>query len=739
MGRYQPWFGAAAAAALAGGAPSADAAPTPPASDAPAEVTVTATRAAKPAEDVPVTVTVIGAETIADQLAGGIKALVRYEPGVSVRRAPARFSAAGSSTGRDRDSGFTVRGLDGNRVMITVDGVRVPDAFGFGAQSVGRGDYVDLDLIRSVELLRGPASALYGSDGVAGAVSFITKDPADLLAADARVGGGARIGYDGSDASWTKGLTVAGRDGALSAMLAYTRRDGHAPRNRGSDTSASPLRTAPDPQDSASDALLARLAWTPGARSRVRLTYERLASTVATDVLSAHALPPLTARSVIGLTALDRLGRARGTIDYAYQGSGALAGIRAAAYVQSSTSAQNSWEDRLAAPDRVRRNLFDNALYGGLLQLDSRATTGGITHRLVYGADYAHLCQRGLRDGLVPPAGDHFPTRAFPTTDDAHLGLFAQDEIALAGGALTLFPALRHDRYALTPRVDPLFTAFAARSQHGARWTPRLGAVARAGALVRLFANYSEGFRPPEPSQVNNGFVNPVAHYSSQPNPALRPETSRSVEAGTRLVAPRWSLSGTVFDSRFRDFIDQALVAGRFTAADPAVYRYINRYRVTIRGVEAKGEWRLDGGAGLHAAATYARGRTRAPDAPDALPLDSVDPFTLVTGLFYRPDDAVLSGAIDLTHAAHKHAGDVPPTCGDGSERCFTPPGFWVLDATAALALRGGATLRAGVFNLTDRRYFRWSDVRDLAADASARDAYSQAGRTAAVSLTQRF
>lgn len=179
------------------------------------DITVTATRAEKRVEDVPQTVSVINATTIDDRMITDIKDLVRYEPGVAVRRAPARFTAAGASTGRDRDSGFNIRGLEGNRVLITVDGVRVPDAFSFGAQSVGRGDYVDLDLLKSVEILRGPASALYGSDGVAGAVSFITKDPQDFLHDGRQVGGGARIGYDSSDDSWTKGLVVAGRQASF--------------------------------------------------------------------------------------------------------------------------------------------------------------------------------------------------------------------------------------------------------------------------------------------------------------------------------------------------------------------------------------------------------------------------------------------------------------------------------------------------------------------------------------------
>jgi hemoglobin/transferrin/lactoferrin receptor protein len=144
-------------------------------------ITVTATRIPQAVEEVPATVTVISEEKIADELASDVRDLIRFEPGVSVRRAPSRFTAAFSSTGRGGNESFNIRGIEGNRVLIQVDGIRVPDGFSFGAQSAGRGDFVDLGIVKSVEILRGPASALYGSDGLAGAVSFITSDPEDLL------------------------------------------------------------------------------------------------------------------------------------------------------------------------------------------------------------------------------------------------------------------------------------------------------------------------------------------------------------------------------------------------------------------------------------------------------------------------------------------------------------------------------------------------------------------------------
>ena len=87
--------------------------------------------------------------------------------GVSVNRRQAY--------GRTYNDGISIRGLGGKRVNILIDGIRIADAYtGYGR------DVVDMGLLKRVEILKGPSSALYGSDGLAGVVSYVTKDPEDL-------------------------------------------------------------------------------------------------------------------------------------------------------------------------------------------------------------------------------------------------------------------------------------------------------------------------------------------------------------------------------------------------------------------------------------------------------------------------------------------------------------------------------------------------------------------------------
>jgi hemoglobin/transferrin/lactoferrin receptor protein len=490
-------------------------------------ITVTATRAPIRVINAPATVSVISATQLDDTLVGDIKDAVRFEPGVSVRSQPSRFSAALSSTGRDGNAGFNIRGLEGNRVLIQTDGIRLPDAFSFGAQSVGRGDYADLDLVKSLEILRGPASPLYGSDGLAGAVSFTTKDPEDFLKAGYSFGGRARVGYSDADNGHAVGLALGARLNGFSGLIGYTRRDTDAQGNTGTNFSANTTRTAPNPQTNDSDAVLAKLVWALSDTNRLRLTYENQERDSRTEVLSARALPPLGATSTLDLDARDQLSRNRISLDWRYSSDGFIKTANAAIYRQQSKTRQFTAEDRNIAADRTRDNTFNNEVVGGSFQLTSAFETGALQHNFLLGGDISQTQQSGIRDGTIPPFGETFPTRAFPVTDYDVAGLLLQDSISIGEGRVMLYPAVRIDSYRLAPKADPLFPGTPAK-QSDSHVSPKLGGIFWTTPQFGLFANYAVGFRSPTPSQVNNGFTNVIQNYRSLANPSLKPETSTS-------------------------------------------------------------------------------------------------------------------------------------------------------------------------------------------------------------------
>jgi hemoglobin/transferrin/lactoferrin receptor protein len=725
-------------------------------------IVVTATRTAVKAEDVPLTVTVKTDEQIADELVTDIRDLVRFEPGVSVQRQPARFGAALGTTGRAGNDSFNIRGIGGNRVLVQVDGVRVPDGFSFGAQAAGRGDYVDLGLVKSVEILRGPSSALYGSDGLAGAVSFITPDPADFLEPGKNVGGLLRAAYSSADEEFSETAILAGRSGDWSIMAAYTRRDHKELDNRGNvaggvtptgtsgkDANTGPLRTLPNPQDGHSNAALARIVYDPGNGHKLRLTGEYLDTDLYTNGLTGvtatrNAQGVVTA-SVDRLEGFDSGERKRVSLDWSWEGEGAIDFARVALYWQDGEDNQYTEEDRTPAADRTRLNTFENRVIGASADARADFATGAITHRLVFGGDISKTRQRGLRDGTVPPFGETYPTRAFPSTDFTRAGLFVGDEISVAEGRLLLYPALRFDWYDLSPDNDPLLPTFAGAKQDGSRVSPKFGAVWKITDDVRLFANYATGFKAPEPGQVNQFFSNIASGYTSIPNPDLGPERSESFEGGIRFSSDAISLDVTGFTARYKDFISQEQVSGNFLPNDPAIFQFVNLDRVRVKGAEARFEGRASSGLYTTLALSYATG-TQTGLGLERVPLQSIDPLKLVAGVGYRAPDGRFGGQIIMTHSGRKEESrtvgvdvDGDPTTVCGGSVCYRPDSFTILDATAFVRVMDVLTLRAGVFNIFDKKYAWWSDVRGLASTSAVTDAYTQPGRNASVSLSFRF
>ncbi len=722
---------------LALGAAHAQSAPETPEDQLKDQVTVTATRTEKRVDDVPATVSVISEEQMENELVTDIKDLVRFEPGISVSNAPARFGAALGTTGRDGNAGFNIRGLGGNRVLIQVDGVRVPNAYAFGPQANGRGDYVDLDMLKSVEILRGAASALYGSDGLAGAVSYITRDPADLVRDGRSFGIRARSAYASADDSWANSVIGATKLGDWSAMLSYTHRDAHEQENMGETGGEGSARELPNPSDTTSDSWMTKLVWAPGETHRFRLTYEQMESETFTDVISGRAFSAFTGQRTVSLIGEDTTTRERVMFDHFFNlGDGFIKGGQWSVYAQDSNTRQFSFEDRDPAVDRTRDNTFDTKVVGFSGQIEAGATTGAVDHKLLLGADWSETEQSNIRDGTVPPVGETFPVRGSPLTEYRLTGIFLQDEISLLDGQLLLYPAVRYDAYEINPIRDALYPAnFPAEPSEGDQVNPKFGVVAWPTDWLGAFANYGKGYKAPEPNQINEGFENLAFGYTTIANPDLRPESSDSMEAGVRVrnidfLGGYWSGSLTAYAVDARDFIVNQSIGGAGTPADPTIFQYINLTRVTIDGVEAQLNAAWDNGVGLRLAASKGQGVVNG--TPNE-PLETIDPAKLVAGLTYDDPEGRFGGQLIATFVDGKDLQDVV------NPNSFRPPSFSILDLTAYWNINDMVALRAGAFNLTDEKYWWWSDVRGLTNTSAAIDAFTQPGRNYSASLTFRY
>ncbi|WP_175697750.1 TonB-dependent hemoglobin/transferrin/lactoferrin family receptor [Burkholderia ambifaria] len=701
-------------------------------------VTVTATRTATAASRTAASVSVITDDDLEEQQATNIKDALRYEPGVTVRRTAYRPGSAALGGGRDGDSSINIRGLEGNRVLLMEDGIRLPNAFSFGPLEAGRGDYADLDTLKRIEILRGPASALYGSDGLTGAVNFITKDPRDLLSIYGKpIYFSFRPSYDSADRSVGATVSAAGGNDRVQGMIIADGRRGHEVDTRGSNNSASTLRTTSNPQDVYSESLLGKLTLTPTTRDTIKFTAETVQRRVSTDVLSAIN-PPTT----LGLTTNDRLERNRFSVDYDFRDD-ALRWFQTAHvqfYYQDAKQDQYAFETRGRQPSRSRDNEYQERTFGGSAFAESGFSTGPLAHKLLYGVDGSLSRVTNLRDGTVPGVGEAFPNKAFPDTDYTLFGAFVQDQIGY--GRLLVTPGLRFDTYRLSAsQNDPLFTGTAV-STSANEVSPRVAVLYEIMPALIPYAQYAHGFRAPTPDQVNSSFSNPVYGYTSIGNPNLKPETSDTFEAGLRGKAGTGygvvRYSAAAFTGRYRDFISRTTISGSGRPIDPFVFQYVNFADARIHGFEGRAEWVMPNGITLKTAMAFTKGSTQNNGAASQ-PLDTVSPFSAVFGVRYEPGERWFVQT-DLLFQAAKRDKDIPAdACPGARTSCFAPPSSFVVDLRGGYRFNKHVSATIGIRNLFDRKYWNWSDVRGLASDAQVLDAYTSSGRTVAVSMKVDF
>jgi outer membrane receptor protein involved in Fe transport len=157
----------------------------------------------------------------------------------------------------------------------------------------------------------------------------------------------------------------------------------------------------------------------------------------------------------------------------------------------------------------------------------------------------------------------------FALTRVTHSG-FAEATLRGRGG-LSFNAALRYDKLV-----------------HGSgNWTGRGGVRWQVGARgPALFAHLANGYKRPSLYALGHPLIG---------DPTLKPETSRSIDAGVELPLPHGQLSVTVFDNRFSNLID----------FDPVRFRLTNRDHVGARGVEGAMALRIGGAWSVAGALTY--------------------------------------------------------------------------------------------------------------------------------------
>ena len=699
-------------------------------------VTVSATLRPAPVADTPGTVTVIDSQAIQERMVKDFADLVKYEPGVYIENNVTRLGL----------NGFNIRGIGGNRVMTQIDGYQMSEQFDFGPFNVHQFG-IDVDALKSVEIVRSSNSALYGSDALGGVVSLFTKDPEDWLRGN-RFHIAAKTVWDGRANDAIGKVAVAGGSDRIQGSLFVSANRGNEIRNQGTVETTDHSRTAPNPQNLRGAQVLAKLVFTPTPGNMWRAAAELYDTRVETEWYSDRGRTDLgfLAFENADSDALDNQNRRRFSLDHTLVGRG-IDQVEWRVFTQFADTSQVVDQQRLTfgfgpptASERHGTVDHEQAGYGASAQ--GQHWLGGDNGvRLTFGASFKADSFDMLRDrteintrtGAPVRTSLIFPDKYFPESDVAEAGTYLQAELQL--GRLTLVPGVRYDHYSMdADQSDPVFIAtmkpVPADFSDGAV-SPKLGAAVRVTDVVTLHAQYARGFRAPPHSDINTGFTNPTGGYTTLPNPDLRAEKSHNFEGGVRTTFDRASFEFTAFSNQYDEFIE--LTGLGFNPISRLLeFQSQNLNQAEIRGIELRGEAYLNSSVLVRGA--YARirgvellqGAVEAPLAEET-PLDSIAPNEGVLGIRYMQPSGRWAMELSLRL--------VESYQGAPDENQFAPEAFQILDLVGSVSLVEDLTLRLGALNLTDARYFEWWNVRNRPADDPVIDRYSSPGISFITSL----
>ncbi|KAF1068761.1 MAG: TonB-dependent heme receptor A [Pseudomonas citronellolis] len=547
--------------------------------------------------------------------ADNIPSLLETLPGVTMGGSP-------------KPGGQTVNiwGLgDAEDVPFTLDGATKS---GFERYQQGT-VFIEPELIKRIEVEKGPHSAYTGNGGFGGTVHMETKDAPDLLRDGKDVGAMLKYGYHSNDQQKIYSGAVYGRteDHRIDALAYITARDGrdiklagHIP-DPNNNYPINPKRLPNSAQEL--DAGLFKLNLHPNLDNDISLSYSRSHSTRWTPFSSASYPTPPTQSSIDRYgyeAALKRLLAHRDTTDTTWSGKYQYHPIDNPLIdlmVQYSESHVEQTDER--NPDAF----FQVATGGRKMDTDykdkvlevrntSLFETGVLQHAFTVGTQIhkhtrnTEMYIPGTTYNTARYNYGHFQPAFMPSGKQDDLGAYVQD--ALTWGSVTLTPSLRFDQVRNQGKANdaPIYNNAAQGHDYSSQtytgWSPRLSLFWTATERLAFFADYSRTWRAPvidEQYEVQNSST------VSATSRGLDPERIHALRLGNIVNLPDLIVNGdnlqvrtTLFQNKIKDeifrtrsvaceqqSIDDGTISGS-CGADLPLPNYRNLTGVTYRGFE---------------------------------------------------------------------------------------------------------------------------------------------------------
>lgn len=548
-------------------------------------VVVTATRTENDVKNVPASTQIITSSDI------------KKSGATNVRDAITDFANI-TMTKKVRGGGheIIVRGMNTDKSLIMVNGHRVAnEADGSGLGNANALDRINVDNIEKIEIVKGPSSALYGSEAMGGVINIITKGSKEAE---------VRTGLVNSSEDFTNWWHLdSGEIGKFSATL---------------DMRFNKIRRDGDDTDFLTDSFGTAQTYNFNANyhfndhNYLNFYVDHYTQNLKRDLYThkrdnikvnfPEKMRPMGQASMTGEgsmeDALANYHYKQQTYGLSWNGKTARNDWQIQTYLS-----KFDWESDIrysgmqfkghvpAGLSPMTGRMWDS-IFKGFMVGDSgeykndvnvnsnkifviegrNSTKINDNHRITYGAEYIKNTVKGTNFGddnqfgvtHIGSVSKNGVTKEISEKEIDTYAAYLQDEINY--GKWFIVPAIRYDHH----------------ENFGSHTSPKLGLTYKANDTFRVKANYGKGFKAPT---IQNLYCKLVTHMGQagiitvNPNANLRPETSNSWDVGVEKEWGKISTSLVYFDTKLENMITTEKIVDK-------IYRCINVGNVRVKGIE---------------------------------------------------------------------------------------------------------------------------------------------------------
>lgn len=637
--------------------------------------------------------------------------LVRYATDVGI-----------SDNGR-RNKGFAMRGVEGNRVGISIDGVNLPESeenslyARYGNFNSSRLS-IDPELVQGIDIMRGADSFNSGSGAIGGSVNYRTLGADDIILPNKKWGVLLKNGYASKNSEWTHTLGVAYKDDKFDTTLLYSYRHGHEIKSggKGQDILGN-ARGIPDPSHHKNHSYLAKIGYFITKTQRISASFNAQKSNNFIDEKSYKDGSSWRESFDIGK-------RYDANIAYEYfpENSRWLSYLKTELDWQKTNIGSENYKSSHLTKDLIE--IQDTSM-------NSRFMRGSLRADLMPWENYFGTHQFTLRTGISQKDSDNYNNYRAPNSKDVKSSIqhpvrtrsfFAQlQDNVMWNDIFSNQLGIRYDWDELVPQ-DLKSPCRACKSKPASNTFQSLsgsfGLDAQLNDIWRISYNISSGFRIPTASEMYFIYIHPDASW--QPNPNLEAEQALNQSINVQAEHKLGTLGLNFYHIHYKNFLTEQQVTYD-------VWQTVNIDRARISGIEFTGKVNLNQiistvpeGWKFLANLGYAKGKLSGTESS----LLSIQPIKVILGIGYEDPNDIWGLNVKASYLGAKKAKDAQiveidkTTSGRINKYVKTYPylnnSAILFDLYGFYKVNQNITLRAGIYNLFNRKYQTWDTLRGI-------------------------